>query len=227
MTVVICQLPAFRHTFTRLFTTNVIFDRVYMLMGDQQQQEDLQRCWGRVLEGDTQALQSIHAQLYPALHHYAAKLLQSDSDADDAIQEVFVKMWWQRQHIGRIQHVKGFVFTLLRRHALNMLRSRKNSLFHLGQWGSQAPQIAFSPEEIHLHADDNRERQLAVSRALNQLPARQREVLYFRFYETLDYHQIACIMGIRYQSVVNLSYKAMQQLRQWFAQSPPANSSEK
>ena len=179
---------------------------------------DLQECWSRVLQhNDTQALQAMHATLYPAMHHYAAKLLKDDSGADDAIQEVFVKMWQQRQQIGTIQHVKGYVFTLLRRHILNVLRSQKTRLFHIGQWGSDAVQLEFSPEEVQMRQDNDRERQQAVSQALNRLPARQREVLYFRFYENLEYKEIAGIMGINYQSVVNLSFKAMQQLKQWFA----------
>lgn len=182
-----------------------------------QQQDELHQCWSRVLQNDTQALQALHAALYPAMHHYADKLLKDDTSADDAIQEVFVKMWQQRQRIGNIQHVKGYVYTLLRRHILNVLRSQKTRLFHLGQWGSHEVQLEFSPEEVLMQQDSNREKQQALSRALNQLPARQREVLYFRFYEALDYKEIAGIMGINYQSVVNLSFKAIQQLKQWFA----------
>lgn len=216
MMPVICELPVFRPTFSRLFTTNVFLTGIFMHIGSHQP-NDLQECWSRVLQNDTQALQALHAALYPAMHHYAAKLLKDDTSADDAIQEVFVKMWQQRQRIGNIQHVKGYVYTLLRRHILNVLRSQKTRLFHIGQWGSHEVQLEFSPEEVLMQQDSDREKQQAVSRALNQLPARQREVLYFRFYEALDYKEIAGIMGIHYQSVVNLSFKAIQQLKQWFA----------
>lgn len=224
MMPVICTLPDFRPTFSRSFTTNVLLTGIFMHIGSHHP-NDLQECWSRVLQhSDTQALQAMHAELYPAMHHYASKLLKDDSSADDAIQEVFVKMWQQRYSIGSIQHVKGYVFTLLRRHILNVLRSQKTRLFHIGKWGNDAVILEFSPEEVLMHQDSDRERQHAVSRALNQLPARQREVLYFRFYESLDYKEIAGIMGINYQSVVNLSFKAMQQLKQWFAATNPGGS---
>ena len=48
---------------------------------------------------------------------------------------------------------------------------------------------------------------------LNELPQRQKEVIYLHYFENMDYTQIAEVMGIRYQSVLNLTQKALQKLR--------------
>ena len=96
------------------------------------QMDDLQKCWESVLAGDTEALRIIHENLYPSLHHYAKSMLKDEALADDAIQEIFIKAWTQRARIGKMQHVKAFFFTMLRRHNLNQLRSLKTKLLHLG-----------------------------------------------------------------------------------------------
>ncbi len=52
---------------------------------------------------------------------------------------------------------------------------------------------------------------------IEKLTKRQREVIYLRFYQELDYDEIAGIMEINYHSVVNLIYEALRMLRKnWF-----------
>jgi RNA polymerase sigma factor (sigma-70 family) len=48
---------------------------------------------------------------------------------------------------------------------------------------------------------------------LNELPARQKEAIYLRYYEDMEYKQIAEIMNVNYQSVLNLIQKALNKLR--------------
>ena len=55
--------------------------------------------------------------------------------------------------------------------------------------------------------------QSKIAELLNQLPKRQKEVIYLHYFEDLDYSQIAEIMAINYQSVLNLTQKALQKLR--------------
>lgn len=52
---------------------------------------------------------------------------------------------------------------------------------------------------------------------IEKLTKRQREVIYLRFYQELDYDAIAEIMEINYHSVVNLIYESLRMLRKnWF-----------
>ena len=55
--------------------------------------------------------------------------------------------------------------------------------------------------------------QSKITELLNQLPKRQKEVIYLHYFEDMDYNQIAEIMSINYQSVLNLTQKALQKLR--------------
>ena len=76
------------------------------------------------------------------------------------------------------------------------------------------PDIGFSPEEIVVRNEEYLSLQNKIAALLNELPKRQKEVIYLHYFEEMDYAQIAEVMGIHYQSVLNLTQKALQKLRQ-------------
>ncbi|QEH39705.1 RNA polymerase sigma factor [Chitinophaga sp. XS-30] len=173
------------------------------------QGKDLTGFWTAVLQGDTKAYAVIHGHLHPELYRYAFAMLNAEELAEDAVQEVFIRIWYRKEKIGTLNSVRAFFFTAVRRQALNQLRGlRSLQILPPGE-----PDIAFSPEDILIAQEDQQERKRQLSRYLNQLPARQREVIYLRFYEELPYTEIAEIMQVNYQSVINLAHKAITQLR--------------
>jgi len=127
--VIAFSCKTFHPTFI-FYQTNEFF--VGFMSKGANQMDDLQQCWESVLAGDTDSLRIIHEHLYSSLHHYAKSILKDEALADDAIQDIFIKAWTQREKIGKLQHVKAFFFTMLRRHNLNQLRSFKTRLLHLG-----------------------------------------------------------------------------------------------
>jgi RNA polymerase sigma factor (sigma-70 family) len=173
--------------------------------------EELEDWWLRSLEGDTQAFHNIHRELFGGLYHYALKLLQDGELAGDAVQELFVKLWVKRGTIGVLKNVKPYFFTALRRQALNQLRNLQLRQLRIN--GLPKPDIDFSPEEIVVKNEEYLRLQSKITALLNELPKRQKEVIYLHYFEEMDYAQIAEVMGIHYQSVLNLTQKALIKLR--------------
>ena len=173
--------------------------------------DQLERLWSLTLKGDTDAFRDIHRELFKGLYNYALKLLQDGELANDAVQDLFVKIWVRRESIGAVQKVKPYFFTALRRQVLNQLRNHQIRELHIG--GLPRPDIDFSPEEIVVRNEEYENLQNKIAALLNELPRRQKEVIYLRYFEEMDYSQIADVMGIHYQSVLNLTQKALQKLR--------------
>jgi RNA polymerase sigma factor (sigma-70 family) len=167
--------------------------------------------WLQALEGDTHAFRRIHGELFGGLYDYAFKLLQDSELADDAVQELFVKIWVKRAVIGTLRKVKPYFFTALRRQILNQLRNLQLRELRIG--ALPRPDIDFSPEEIVVQNEEYLSLQTRIAALLNELPKRQKEVIYLHYFEEMDYAQIAEVMGIHYQSVLNLTQKALQKLR--------------
>jgi RNA polymerase sigma factor (sigma-70 family) len=173
--------------------------------------DQLHDWWLQALEGDTRAFHAIHGELFRGLYDYAVKLLQDSQLADDAVQELFVKIWVKRAVIGPLQKVKPYFFTALRRQILNQLRNLHLRELRIG--ALPRPDIDFSPEEIVVRNEEYRSLQAKIAVVLNELPKRQKEVIYLHYFEEMDYTQIAEVMGIHYQSVLNLTQKALRKLR--------------
>ncbi len=173
--------------------------------------DQLERLWSKALEGDTDAFRDIHQELFKGLYGYALKLLQDRDLANDAVQDLFVKIWVRRVGIGPVNKVKSYFYTALRRQVLNQLRNLH--LRELQIVGLPRPDIDFSPEEIVVRNEEYENLQSKIANLLNELPSRQKEVIYLRYFEDMDYPQIAEVMGINYQSVLNLTQKALQKLR--------------
>ena len=77
--------------------------------------------------------------------------------------------------------------------------------------------IEFDVETSLIKVESSEEIKLKLQRILNNLPRRQKEILYLRFYEGMDQDRIAQVMGLNRQSVYNLLHEAINGLRKhWF-----------
>jgi RNA polymerase sigma factor (sigma-70 family) len=77
----------------------------------------------------------------------------------------------------------------------------------------QQESFQLSPEEIIIQGEACEQRQQALKQALQSLPARQKEVLFLRYYNGMSYDEIEQILSINYQSIRNHIYRATQRLR--------------
>lgn len=165
--------------------------------------------WEKVLQGDARAYSHLHDALHPVLYRYALAMLADEGLAADVVQELFIRLWFKKESIGPLRNVKAFFMTALRRQTLNQLRSLRLLLVAL----PAGPDIAFSQEDILIAAEQEASLRQRIAGILNRLPRRQKEVIYLHYYEGLSYDEIAGIMGIHYQSVINHAHKAILQLR--------------
>ena len=164
-----------------------------------------------ISSNDTDAFKKIHDSLFDGLFLYAQKLLEDEALADDAVQNLFIRLWTKRESIGEIQKIKSYFYTALRRQILNQLRDLKLRKLKISLLNNT--DIEFSPEEIKIKEEDNNKRKQQVLEMLNQLPKRQKEVIYLHYFEGLDYNRIAEIMQVNYQSVLNLKQKAITKMK--------------
>lgn len=176
--------------------------------------DQLADLWQQVLEGDTIAFKQIHNELFDGLYNYALKVVEDEDLADDAVQDLFIKIWTKRSSIGNLEKVKQYFFSSLRRQLLNVLRNL--NLRQLKIKAIKEPDIEFSPEEILIKAEHDQSIKAKLLELLSLLPERQKEVIYLHYFQSLDYSEIALIMEINYQSVVNHAQKAIQKLRSAF-----------
>lgn len=159
-------------------------------------------CWTAFIKGDEKAFVVLHDLFFHTLYEYALRMLQDPDLAYDAIQELFLKLWEKKKTLPDVQFVKAYLMRSLRYAVLNKLRSLK--LYELKIAARyHTPDIEFSPEEIRIKKESASFNASQLTQMINELPARQKEIIYLRFYEGLSYKDISHVLNINYQSLVN------------------------
>jgi RNA polymerase sigma-70 factor (ECF subfamily) len=180
---------------------------------DSSSDKCLEDLWLEVLGDNPNALQLIHRELFSRLYQYSTNLLTDDLQADDAVQEIFIKAWIQRKKIGPLKNLNAYFFTLMRRYCLNVIRNKKVADRRLIRFQKTEPVITFSAEDILVEKEVANGVREKINDLLNGLPPRQKEVIYLKYFNDMNNAEIAEVLEIQYQSVVNLSHKAITYLK--------------
>ena len=145
------------------------------------------------------AAQDLFRQHGAAVYRFAIALLRHHQDAEDVVQETFLKLLRHLGAGGSLENVRGWLFTV----AAHALRDRQR---RRSRWIPWAPDHDGMVEPAQLLDEDGRLRTLRT--ALRQLPARDRLLLALRA-QGLSYQEIAAAAGIRFSSVGRLLARAV------------------
>jgi len=84
----------------------------------------------RLKRDDKSAVDELFSYYYPRLFHFSKSILKIETDIDDILQEVFVKIWLNRHKIGNPETFNAYIFTITKNEVLNLIRaSLKNQSF--------------------------------------------------------------------------------------------------
>jgi len=76
----------------------------------------------RLKRDDKVALDELFGYYYSRLYQFSKSILKVDNEIDDILQEVFVKIWLNRQKIGNAETFNGYIFTITKNGVLNLIR---------------------------------------------------------------------------------------------------------
>ncbi len=169
--------------------------------------------WNQFREGDADAFGEIMRLHYNDLFSYGSRFTKDAELIKDCIQELFLSLWKNRLTISQTSFVKYYLLTSLRRRLNKAIKkavrfSIRNELTFQGLFIEDA-----SPENNLVNDEDSKQLTVAVRRVLNDLPKRQQEIIWLRFFMDADADEIAEIMALNKQSVYNLLHKALKKLK--------------
>ena len=99
-------------------------------------------------QGDESVFDAVFRRLYAPLCHYATSLTDGDADeAEDIVQQVFVKLWDRRASLDITWSVKAYLYRMVHNAALNRIR-------HLNTKNKYQQFNALQLEHAHIPPDD-------------------------------------------------------------------------
>ncbi len=172
--------------------------------------------WKSFKKGDKQAFSQIFKSYYTDLYYYGIKLVGNEDLVKDDLQNLFTELWERRRNLGEINHIKAYLIKSFRRKLLKTVtKSRKNITIEINS-NTQEINFELSIEELIIQGEKLEIDIKKLKTILEDLNKTQKEIIYLKFYNNLDYKDIAEITGLKYQSVRNSMHKALKVLRDAF-----------
>ncbi|MDP9076452.1 MAG: RNA polymerase sigma factor [Bacteroidota bacterium] len=174
--------------------------------------EDNTAIWIAFKEGDWEAYRKLYNDYFKMLNNYGYKFTRDVNIIEDAVHDLFIKLWTNRASLGSPVSVKNYLYKSLRNIIFRKLQSQSRFVDL-----EEEPNYNFSFEISFDHRimadEEERELQSKLRSVIKDLPARQQEIIFLRFYEGLGYEEIADIMEINTSSAYKLIYKAFNNLQ--------------
>ena len=146
---------------------------------------------------------------YEVLCQYAFSIFKNLEEAEDVVQQVFYKLWDQRESIEINTSVKSYLYRMVHNDCMNRIKQQKlhseHNFSYILEKGSRANNIDDSVSMNEL--------QQLIDQAISELPPRCREVFMKSRIEQLSYAQIADQLGISTNTVESQMVKALRSLR--------------
>jgi RNA polymerase sigma-70 factor (ECF subfamily) len=176
--------------------------------------DDINALLGRVSLGDRAAFARVYVLVSPKLFGVLLRILKNRQEAEDALQEVFVKIW---QRADRFRPEEGraetWMMAIARNHAIDMLRSRK-------------PQASAIDEAFDLAGDEidpetaaiNRSEGSRIEKCMGLLESDKADAVKRAYVEGLSYQELAEFYNIPLNTMRTWLRRSLLKLRECLGQ---------
>ncbi|MCF2445515.1 sigma-70 family RNA polymerase sigma factor [Dyadobacter sp. CY345] len=162
----------------------------------------------KVMQGDESAFAALYSYYKVPALRFSISLLKDEEEAENMVQDVFVKIWMKRDHIKPDHNFNAYLFTCLRNMAFDHFKKLEKNEFLRKQY----------MEVMTAAADDEKEekerRIYLIQTAIDSLSHKRKQILRLNIEEGKSYQEIAEFLLISKNTVKNQLVKAKQILRE-------------
>lgn len=163
-------------------------------------------------EDSEYAFQLIYDRHRNRIYQTAIRYLKSPYLGQDVVQDVFLKLWFERKNLKTDKPVEAWLYTVAKNNILNRLKKIANewkALDHLAHFTSNSTVPAFEKAESAEYSQ-------LLNKAVSDLPDQQKKVFNLARKEKLTYIQIAEQLNISPLTVKTHMTRALQNIKSYF-----------
>ena len=146
--------------------------------------------------------------LQPALQLTAEKLLHSEADAEDAVQEAIINLWQRRNELEHVRDLRAYAMQSLKNRCISFLRKSRDIATDKIELLDAVDDEAIR-EEVAL----TEERSARLDGMITQLPERQREAVTMKYIEGVSHEEMQRRLGMTSTNVYATLSRAMNTLK--------------
>ena len=165
--------------------------------------------WNDFLAGDKEAYAFIYEKYVSILYNYGYKIAHDQQLTEDCVQDLFLNILEKRENLSSTDSIRFYLLSSLRREIVRRLKNLQKFSHDLESEKEIEFKVNFYYQPTWLESKISQEQADQLLDILNQLPSRQKEAVFLRFYENMSYEEIAKVMDIEQTSAYKVIYKAL------------------
>lgn len=176
--------------------------------------EEMQLIFQRFIDGDEQAFKTLFHFFYNKLLLYGNSITGNNAMVEDQIQELFIWLYNHPHKCRSIQNIETYLFSSLKRNLRSYLQKDINQQGRLRKFGQIQHAEESNIEDSLISTNIQQSKHAWLTKQIDELPPRMKQIIYLRYYEGMAFDDIAEIMSIKPQVAQNFAYRALKKLRQ-------------
>lgn len=169
--------------------------------------------WRAFQQGHDGAFAFIYETYFDSLYYCGCQLSQDTHKVVDLLQDFFLELRLKRPITSEVDCIKAYLLKSFRRKIMRHFKKKKMLIFNQDVTEGNFT-ISFNHEMQFMKTQFHQEQQKHIAQMLNKLTHREREAIYYFYFENLDYKGISQVMGLSSaKSARNLIYKALSSLK--------------
>lgn len=160
--------------------------------------------------GSEEAFNLLFYKYERKLYAFSLSILPSGEDAEEVVQEVFYKIWKNRNLLDEQMSFKAFIFTVAKNYMYNLLSKRVSETAYKQHYlSATSNQVSSAEETCHFHDLKN-----IIQQMVNKMPDKRKQVFTMSRFEGLANREIAKQLNLSLSTVENHINKSLKALKQ-------------
>jgi RNA polymerase sigma-70 factor (family 1) len=160
-------------------------------------------------EGNEEAFRLIYDQLVRPLTYFVENIIHSQTDAEDIVANAFYKLYHARTGLRSYEHVKRWMYVIVRNEAIDYLRARTRARENQHDIAYLESGLVEMIETERIKANLLQD----MYKEIEKLPKQRKTILRLYFFEQKSTTEIAEQLALSPQTVLNHKTKAIDSLR--------------
>ncbi|MCW0481601.1 RNA polymerase sigma-70 factor [Gaoshiqia sediminis] len=164
-------------------------------------------------EGSSEAFRELFDAYGPRIHRFSMGYLHNSFEAEEIVQEVFLKIWKVREELSETKSLESFIFTIAKNAILNTIRKSKYEEVYFAYTKLHPQKDVLLDEEL-----DFNELERAYRLSVEKLSPKRKEVFLLSREKNLTNAEIAQQLGVSVKTVENQMTSALSEIRKYLHQ---------
>ncbi len=169
--------------------------------------------WNQFRQDDEDAFAKLYQAFVQLLYNYCTQFSTDRPLIKDCIHDLFVELWQHRATLGDTTSVRYYLMASIKRKLVRHLNAQQKHTSNEEVPLEYHRIFTPSPESYIVAREEYIESSQHLNTAIEQLPRRQREAIFLKFYVNMTNEEISTFMKINIQSVYNLVFGALANMK--------------